>query len=416
MKKGLETLFSKYIIDGAVMESTPADMLRECIYDEDWGRIFPSASESRPAEMPSDTFTEGQAGLGTIIDETPDRDPVPFKYDISQLYTYLDAVRSLLAAREDGHHRVTLGHPISSTRLLISESILKSIWRREELSLEDLTLSLSILWDSEPVGSMAAFHSAIEAATGYIYELGLHISDLSYNQQSGVNEMNFRVMAPEDSSEFIPQTLVERPDSLLIYVPFDTCSHKLGGSMLGKVLGKGDESGTEIADPDYFIDSFEVVHDLVQDGVALSGVTVARGGLIAAVDRLLGEDWRIDLDINGIQRAYLEGDRIRVLFSEIPGALFQIPERESDYVDSQFLLQDIAYYTLGQPVKRTADTNTAEPAATDAEKADNRLKITIYEDNKTALSRILSALINGQPEDPDISNFSEGDEIRNTDD
>ena len=57
----------------------------------------------------------------------------------------------------------------------------------------------------------------------------------------------------------------------------------------------------------------------------------------------------IDLDISGIEQAYIETDAIRILFSEIPGVVIQIRDSDYDYVDAQFLLQDIAYYPIGHP-------------------------------------------------------------------
>ena len=59
------------------------------------------------------------------------------------------------------------------------------------------------------------------------------------------------------------------------------------------------------------------------------------------------------VDVSGIMNAYDEDDSIRVLFSEVPGALIQIKDIDYDYVDAEFLLQDIAYYPIGHPVPRS---------------------------------------------------------------
>ena len=48
--------------------------------------------------------------------------------------------------------------------------------------------------------------------------------------------------------------------------------------------------------------------------------------------------------------AYDEDKSVRVLFSEVPGALIQIKDIDYDYADAEFLLQDIAYYPIGHPV------------------------------------------------------------------
>ena len=85
----------------------------------------------------------------------------------------------------------------------------------------------------------------------------------------------------------------------------------------------------------------------------------------------------IDLDISGIEQAYVEADPIRVLFSEIPGAVIQISSADYDYVDAQLMLQDIAYYPLGHPV------------------ADGR-PVRLTSSSRTKLSAILAALMDGQ--------------------
>ncbi len=56
-----------------------------------------------------------------------------------------------------------------------------------------------------------------------------------------------------------------------------------------------------------------------------------------------------DIDISGIMSAYGEDKKLRILFSEVPGAIIQIKDSDYDYVDAEFLLQDIAYYPIGHP-------------------------------------------------------------------
>ena len=138
--------------------------------------------------------------------------------------------------------------------------------------------------------------------------------------------------------------------SFLVYVPFDTCSPRLGGSLFAKALGCNGGAALNIADPDYFIDCYEVVRDLVSDGVVLSSRTVCDGGLAVAAEKLAAASGLgIRLNVNGICAACGETDIVKVLFAEIPGVLLQIAADDSDYIDSQFLLQDVAYYRVGRP-------------------------------------------------------------------
>ena len=106
----------------------------------------------------------------------------------------------------------------------------------------------------------------------------------------------------------------------------------------------------QIVDPDYFIDCYEVVRELVEDGVVLSGVTVGRGGLISALKRMTGPKIGASVELADLVRATGEKDIVRLLFAEVPGVLFQIADIDYDYVDAELLLQDIAFYPMGHPV------------------------------------------------------------------
>ena len=138
------------------------------------------------------------------------------------------------------------------------------------------------------------------------------------------------------------------PDSWIIYIPFDTCRFKTGGSLLTQAHDDNGGAAPNIMDPDYFIDCYEVVRELTEDGILMAGRTVANGGLAYAASRMCGQGG-LEIDINGILSSYQEEDKIKVLFGEVPGVLIQISDENYDYVDSQFLLQDIAYYPVGRP-------------------------------------------------------------------
>ncbi len=395
MKTLFRSLFSNYIIDGVKLDSTPVDMLMECCAPEDLERLFPAP------EQPFD---------GTIVDESGDLDPSPLKYEFSKLEIYSQLVRNSLALRNS----VNLDHPHSSARVILAESVIKYMLCSRPPRLEGLALSVSFRWDCGPVGNMAAFYKAVEAVSGYAYDLGIRFTELDFEEVEGAHEIVFDLAGSTDGAVkgfegfaesceddgtdggILPNE-VTSCEGNLIFVPFDTCSHKLGGSLFSGTLEGGDEVGPEIYDPDYFIDSYEVVHDLVEDGVALCGTAVGRGGLITAVERILGERFRLNMDIGGIQKTYMEDDPVRILFAEVPGVVLQIKDEDRDYVDAQFLLQDIAYYPLGKPEMGTD--------------IDDGRKIRMSVESRIDLSRILSSLLEGhKSEDPEINNFAEGAE------
>ena len=59
----------------------------------------------------------------------------------------------------------------------------------------------------------------------------------------------------------------------------------------------------------------------------------------------------------------MEDDSTKVLFSEVPGIVIQVSGQDMDYLDSQLLLQDIAYYPIGKPsseIKGVKLSNSAD--------------------------------------------------------
>ena len=135
-------------------------------------------------------------------------------------------------------------------------------------------------------------------------------------------------------------------------MPFDTDELHLGDSALSAALGLSGGMAPKMEDPDYFMDCFEVVRELVEDGILLSGVSVKRGGMVAALDSMVSPTVGADVNISDLKRAYPSSDVVRILFSEVPGVIFQINDSDYDYLDAELLLQDVMYFPLGHPVRR----------------------------------------------------------------
>ena len=182
-----------------------------------------------------------------------------------------------------------------------------------------------------------------------------------------------------------PSTISDCPESTIVYVPFDTCPFKLGGTLLAQSKGHNGGPGAQIMDPDYFIDCYEVVRELIEDGVVIAGISVGDGGLATAAARMCRKNGA-GLDISRLMASYGENDSTKVLFGETPGVLVQIKDCDFDYFDSQMILQDIAYYPLGSPDK----------AAEGVKFIDN---------HQNGVADILAALMNQASEGEDQENW-----------
>ena len=357
MKEKTSALHSEYIIDGIPQRFTPADILDGCLDRE---REESSYEEFEP-----------------IVDESKDPCPAADQFKSQDAQEYLDSVSRLLGTQRN----CPTTFPAEFTKSRIAKALLDSIWMKGHFRLGDLTLLAKWRWNPKPLGNMAAFYSSVEASADYLDSLGICLSSYSFTESDRVSQVSFKVAAteragdpdedigPEDEEidlpgdapfgsphpvigrrRAVPEKLVPDPESWLIFVPFDSCEFRLGYSLLCEALGQNGDPAPEIGDGDYFIDCFEIIREFVEDKVVLSGRTVCDGGLLAALKSMCGEDVGAKIDVSGIMNAYDEDKSVRVLFSEVPGALIQIKDIDYDYADAEFLLQDIAYYPIGHPV------------------------------------------------------------------
>ena len=388
MKENESALYSHYIIDGLKCDTTPADLLAECM---DYG---------------DDEFTvDGQ--FEDIIDETTEPPLSARTYSAEDYSSHI--ARIVGQANADRPFRMLF--PDHFTRLQIAKSLLSRLWSEGHFKLGDLRIWAQWEWNTRPIGNMAAFYESIRSAGEYIYGLGTYIKDYLFIESDEESNVKFFAWLPEtemtddlpedeDREEILfksspyesthpwisekrkcPSTLVADPESWVIYIPFDTCGFKLGGSLLTQVSDDNGGKAPNIQEPDYFIDCYEVVRELTEDGFIMSGRTCADGGLAVAAAKMT-QECGLDIDLSGISSSYQEPDFAKILFGEVPGVLLQISNENYDYVDSQFLLQDIAYYPIGHP----------SPDCTG---------ITLSEGGKSGIANILATLLNQASEGED---------------
>ena len=355
MDENTSALYSEYVIDGVPQELTPASILEACLAEDATGVPAP------------------EGPFAPIVDETVDPAPKPCATDPSRIGDYLKLVRAIRT-------RVfPFAFPETYTKCRIACALIDAIWRRGHFRLGDLALRLDWRWSPQHIGDMAAFYASVSSAADYVDSLGLRLSGYTYSEvESGCSvavmpslaairpesddddaapdepdffaELPFRTGHPHlRAQNFHPSKLLPDASSWIIYVPFEDCGYRLGASLLAQALGSSGAQAPQIVDPDYFIDCYEVVRELVEDGVVLSGVTVGDGGLISALKRMTGPKSGVSVNLADLVRATGEKDIVRLLFAEVPGVLFQIADIDYDYVDAELLLQDIAFYPLGHP-------------------------------------------------------------------
>ena len=337
-------LYSHYIIDGVRCDATPAELLEECM--------------EFPDQAVSGSFSD-------ILDESTDPPVTSFSYDTMLNRHY--AEQTTAASITERPFRML--YPQHFTRVQIAKTLLSRLWSEGHFRLGDLRMWAQWEWNTRPLGNMAAFYASAETASDYLYGLGVRLTDYTFMESDSESNVKFFAWLPEYEEEKpsemeltepyesrhpwigeerrCSRTVVEITGSRIIYIPFDTCQFKLGGSLLAQIQGHNGGPAPMIQDPDYFIDCYEVIRELVEDGIIIAGVTVADGGIATAASKMCGNAG-IEFDLSGLMASYQPTDSTKILFSEIPGVLVQVTEENYDYFDSQLLLQDVAYYPVGR--------------------------------------------------------------------
>ena len=340
----MDLLSSNYIIDGVQMPLTPERMLLECMAQ-------PSAAP-RPPE-------------GTLADEREDPSPDIHSYDESQALAYAQKVAALPARK----FPIPFAGPYTAGK--VAQALLDTLWLGGHFRLGDLCVKAEWRWKDKGLGLPSGFYGSVEAACSYIDALGVTIE--KYSLTAGEPSVRFKASAAADADECpeedlqlqdlpyrtanprlsrrrkVPATLQEEASDWLLYLPFDPCDFRLGGSALSQALGTSPSTAPDIQDADYFMDCFEVVRELVEDGVVKAGATVGDGGLLSALCGMASAGTGADVSIRDICKAYADEKPIRVLFGEVPGVLIQIADVDYDYVDAEFILQDVVYFPIGHP-------------------------------------------------------------------
>ena len=341
-----DLLYSSYILSGVTMPLSPARMLRECTVQP-------------PLEPDGDPET--------IADEHIDPAPDTFPFEESAIPEYAVAVEELKRSR-------TLPLPFAGpyTALRVAQALLDVVWYNGHFRLGDLTLKAEWKWNHKAMGLATAFYESVEAACNYVDALGVRLE--KYSLTSGTPSVTFKagtVLEEEEAQQEeedlfrdtpyrtanprmsrrrkTPATFHPESSDWIIYIPFDPCDYRLGGSVLAQAVGATPSTPADASDADYFMDCYEVVRELVEDGIVKAGTTVGEGGLMTALRTMASAGTGADVSIREIAKAYGDEHPVRILFAEAPGVIIQIADIDYDYVDAELILQDVVYFPIGHP-------------------------------------------------------------------
>jgi phosphoribosylformylglycinamidine synthase len=243
--------------------------------------------------------------------------------------------------------------------MAVAEALTNIVFAPLKNRLESVSLSANWMWPCKNPGEDARLYQAVEACSAFACDLGINIptgkDSLSMTQKYGTE----KVYSPgtviisagaevSDIRKIVSPVLVNKRATSLYYIDFSFDSFKLGGSAFAQSLNRlGDEVPT-VTDSEYFKNTFNTVQDLIEQGLIIAGHDISAGGMITCLLEMCfgNADGGLEINLNALK----EKDLIKILFSENPGIIIQVENR--NLIEDLLSERGIGFARIGRPTSK----------------------------------------------------------------
>ena len=290
----------------------------------------------------------------------------------------------------------SLGHaPVSGlldagigSVLSVAEALTNIVWAPLKEGIKGISLSANWMWPAKNKGEDARLYKAVEAMSEFVIELGINIptgkDSLSMTQKYPDGDVVYSpgtvIVTAEaevaDINRVVTPALKTDTDTYLIYIDFSADEFRLDGSSFSQIINKPGEQPPTVKSAQYFIKAFSIIQKLIEEDRILAGHDISAGGMITTLLEMTFTDNEIGLniDLTGIE----EQDIIKVLFSENPGVIIQVKDKE--YITGMLEKNGIKHYVIGQPINERFIRLLTHPANNDKKTNKYELFIKAYRD------------------------------------
>jgi phosphoribosylformylglycinamidine synthase len=238
--------------------------------------------------------------------------------------------------------------------LSIAEALTNIIWAPMADKLKSVSLSANWMWPCKNEGEDARIYEAVQATSDFACALGINIptgkdscsmtqkysDDVVYSPGTVIISASGEV---SDVKKIVEPVLVQGKP--LYYIDFSEAPKELGGSAFAQILNKLGTTTPTVTSAENFVNSFNVVQDLIEKELIYSGHDIGGGGLITSLLEICFSDNEsgLNLDLTNLD----EPDTIKLLFAENPGIIFQSDEKTEDILT----VNNIKFIKIGQPTE-----------------------------------------------------------------
>ena len=233
-----------------------------------------------------------------------------------------------------------LADPKAGSVLSVAEALTNLVWAPmadKETPLNAVSLSANWMWPCRSQkGEDARLYEGVQALSDFCCAIHVNVptgkDSLSLSQQYPDGS---KIIAPgtvivsaggevSDVRKVVSPVLVNDKNTSLYHIDFSFDEQRLGGSALAQSLGKIGSDVPTVQNPEYFVDCFNAIQELIERGWIMAGHDISAGGLITTLLEMTFANTEGGLHVN--LHDLTGNDMVKMLFAENPGVVIQVSD------------------------------------------------------------------------------------------
>ena len=256
-----------------------------------------------------------------------------------------------------------LADPAAGSVLSVAEALTNIVWAPmadKEEPLSSLSLSANWMWPCRSQkGEDARLYAGVKALSDFCCAIHVNVptgkDSLSLSQQYPNGE---KIISPgtvivsaggevSDIKKVVSPVVVNDKNSSLYHIDFSFDEQHLGGSAFAQSLNKVGSDVPTVKNPEYFVDCFNAIQELINRGWIMAGHDISAGGLITTLLEMTFANTEGGLNVNLYDLA--GDDIVKILFAENPGVVIQVSDEHKAEVKKFLDDAGIGYAKIGYP-------------------------------------------------------------------
>lgn len=261
-----------------------------------------------------------------------------------------------------------LADPEAGSVLSVAEALTNLVWAplgrdKGDKALQPLdyvSLSANWMWPCRSQeGEDARLYKAVNALSDFCCAIHVNVptgkDSLSLSQQYPDGE---KIISPGtvivsaggevyDVKKTVNPVLVNDKNASLYHIDFSFDEQRLGGSAFAQSLNRVGDDVPTVKNPEYFVDCFNAVQELIGRGWILAGHDISAGGLITTLLEMAFGNVEGGMKINLHDLA--SHDMVKMLFAENPGVVIEVSDEHKQELRDFFEERGIGYAKIGYP-------------------------------------------------------------------